>query len=521
MRKNRKRNGKKRIAVCIILAGILLLTACRGRSASTGNDKGSDTDKDISNENMVTDKTKEEQLPDFSYTWQEITVTLPGAWKDRCVIEDYEDGFSIYQKASYEERAGSGFICGYYRTKEYMDYGMGEELVAYSEDGMLYYRMQPTDVDCATEDEAVMGEYITMCNQAAERNASLQITASGIHYDAEEYVIAISSIYPLNEDYLQYLSDNDLWIAKNEIYARHGRQFNNEYLQQYFNRCTWYEGTIPAEQFEESTLSQLEQDNIGRLEAAKEEYARRHPYPKEYSASDTAMEDLTGDGTLNQIRYQVTGQDNGEYQCEVMIDGEAFVLNDLAYIVSPDEAVFYVTDIREDDNQLEIAVLDYGPSSDPVTTFYYYDGSLQYFGQVSGIPFANQNGGINGFNGIGGVTGQVRMDLIETTYLKGYWWYDREINWMIYQDSGWNEFLPTYGHALYENLPVHYEMDEASETLMIPAQEEVYFLGSDMYEWILVRGKDGREGYMHVVDGEIVDLNTSADQIFSDLYFFD
>lgn len=512
---------KKRMVACVMMAGILLLTACRGGSASGGNNKNSGTDKDIPNENMVTADANDGQMSGIQYTWQEITVTLPSDWEGRYVIEDYENGFSIYQKASHEEMAQLGFICGYYRTKEYMDYGMGETMIAYADDGMLYYLMRPTDVDCFTEEEDIISEYITMCGQVAELNASIQITASGIHYDADEYVLAISSICPLNEELLEYLSDNDLWIAKNEIYARHGRQFKNEYLQQYFNRCTWYEGTIPAEQFEESTLSQLEKDNIGLLEAAKKEYASRHPYPKEYSASDTVFEDLSGDGTPNQIRYQVTEQENGQYQCEVIIDGETFVLNDLEYMINPDENVFYVTDILEDDNQLEIAVLDYGPSDDPVTTFYYYDGSLQYFGQVSGIPFANQNGGFNGFNGFGSIAGQVRMDLIETTYLRGYWWYDRETNWIIYQDSGWNEFLPTHGHTLYRDLPVHCEMDETSETRIIPAQEEVYFLGSDLYEWILVRGKDGSKGYMHVVDGKVVDLNISADQIFSDLYFFD
>ena len=42
-----------------------------------------------------------------------------------------------------------------------------------------------------------------------------------------------------------------------------------------------------------------------------------------------------------------------------------------------------------------------------------------------------------------------------------------------------------------------------------------------MEEWILVRGKDGSKGYLHVKDGNIVDLGVPADQVISDLNYFD
>lgn len=511
---------KKKI-LCTMMIGMLLLTACKGTSASGDlNGKNTGTDKDTSENAAITDLNDKEGQA--GYTWQEISITLPRGWEERCIIIDSESGFSIYQKASYEKRVDSGFICSYYRTEDFAieDNGMGEGMVAYTDDGTLYYLIRAMDVDCAEMEGEMVSEYLGMCEQVAELNASLQIAAAGVHYDAGEYVIPLSNHYPLNENVLKYFSGNDLWIAKNEIYARHGRQFANEYLQQYFNRCSWYEGVVPAEQFEESTLSQLEKDNISLLAAAKEEYDRQHPYPKEYAASETAAEDLSGDGTPNQIVYQVT-EENGVYQCIITVDGETYVLNELTYMVYPATDVFYVTDIREDDNLLEIAVLDYGPGDDPVTTFYQYDGTLSYFGQVPGIPFANQNGGMNGFNGVGGIAGRLRMDLIETAYLRGDWWYDAQTNWIIYQDTGWYECLPANGHILYEDLPVHYEMDEDSGITVIPAQEEVFFLGSDMYEWILVRGKDGSEGYMHVGDGEVLELNKPANQVFSDLYYFD
>lgn len=459
---------------------------------------------------------------DWQYQWQEITATLPGDWETRSVILENANGFSIYQKASYEENAELGYICGFLRTADYMNYGAGETLIAYTDDGLLYYLMQPTDFPCDTENADIAGEYNRMCSQVTDVRNSIEITLpTDIHYDAEEYILPISSILPLKQEMLVDLSDNGLWIARNEIYARHGRLFANEYLQQYFNRCTWYEGTIPPEQFDESILNDWERENLKLLVNAEQEYDRRHPYPKEYKVTETARENLSGNGTYNKVGYQVTAQKDGDCQYILTIDGEAYDLKEFIYMDTPVMDVFYITDIAEDDNVLEIALLDEGPSSDPVTHFFRYDGTLSYIGLVGGFPFAGQNQGVNGFNGWGGITGLTRTDLIETAYLAGYWWYDRSKGQLVYQDTGLYAYLPAGGHTLYEDLPVYCLPNATSGTSVIPAQAQVYFLKTDMREWILVKGKEGGEGYMRVADGKIVDLGKPAEQVFSDLYYFD
>lgn len=38
-------------------------------------------------------------------------------------------------------------------------------------------------------------------------------------------------------------------IGRNEIFARHGYIFTDENLKNHFESTSWYEGTIPAEQF--------------------------------------------------------------------------------------------------------------------------------------------------------------------------------------------------------------------------------------------------------------------------------
>ena len=452
-----------------------------------------------------------------SYTWQEITVTFPENWEDKCLIMENETGFSIYQKASYEKENGLGFICGFSRLEEAVYYGSGETMLGYTDDGVFYYINRPTDIPCDTSQESIMKEYMEMSAQSDDVEESARFDVSGIHYDADEYVIPSSSICLLQQEMMDNWSDNDLWIAKNEIYARHGRKFGNDYLQQYFNQCSWYQGTISAKKFDDAVLNETEKKNVELLSEAKEEYARKHPYPKKYQAGETVREDLVGTGTSNEIRYQVNELPDWNYEALLMIDGETYAIGKVADIWTPCEDRFYVTDISEYDAGLEIAILDYGPSDDLVTHFFKYDGGLYYLGLVEGFPFAEENGGMNGFDGYGNITGQLRVDLIETAETEGQWRYNGSIE---YQETGWHKYIPGKSHILYEDLPVFSRMDETSATKVIPAQNEVFFMGTDLTEWILVKGKDGSRGYMRIVDGRITTLNKKADRVFSDLYYY-
>lgn len=480
-----------------------------------------ETNEDAGEEPVGAYEVKEPE--DEQYTWQEITIMLPEDWVERCIVEESETRFSFYQKASYEMDDTQGYICGVFRTQEPVEYGAGMTLVAYTEEGTLYYLSQPMDVGCDTEDEKILGEYIRMCQQVPQLKASMQIDAVGVHGNADEYLLPTSSILELDQDMLEGFSDYILWIAKNEIYARHGRQFDNMYLQQYFDRCTWYEGEIPEQEFQESVLSRTERANLQLLDAAEQEYHRQHPYPQMYQASETALEDLNGDGAADEVGYAVIELGNGEYQCELTVNGETYVANGLScpeqetVIMNPMMDCFYITDILEGDGFLEIAVLDEGPSDDPVTFFFRYDGMLSCIGQVPGFPFAEMNSGFNGFDGYGNISGCLQTDLIETAYVQGSWRYDGE--WITHWDWGWYDYLPTFGHALYEDLPVHFEPEETSAVTVIPAQEEVFFLGTDMERWILVKGKDGSQGYMHVENGNIAELHKPAGEIFSGLMF--
>ena len=77
------------------------------------------------------------------------------------------------------------------------------------------------------------------------------------------------SEYILPDSDAKYLSDADLSgfdadmcrKARNEIFARHGRKFNDTALQEYFNSKSWYTPTTEPDAFSESVLNEYEKAN--------------------------------------------------------------------------------------------------------------------------------------------------------------------------------------------------------------------------------------------------------------------
>lgn len=76
------------------------------------------------------------------------------------------------------------------------------------------------------------------------------------------YVLDGSDRRLVDKSELSGMNEKELTLALNEIYARHGRRFNATELQRYFDNQPWYRGTIAPENFDESSLSEIEDANI-------------------------------------------------------------------------------------------------------------------------------------------------------------------------------------------------------------------------------------------------------------------
>ena len=88
------------------------------------------------------------------------------------------------------------------------------------------------------------------------------------------FVFSDSSSRYISSSELSGLSAWQCCIARNEIYARHGRMFNRNDLQSYFNNCTWYTPTVAASAFNENVLNSYERENVKTIKS----YEQAHGY---------------------------------------------------------------------------------------------------------------------------------------------------------------------------------------------------------------------------------------------------
>lgn len=141
--------------------------------------------------------------------------------------------------------------------------------------------------------------------------------------EAEDaYVLPESNEKGLSADELRDLGEDRLRIARNEIYARYGRSFQDEALAQYFQKKAWY---CQSETIDDTVLSETElanRDLILQAEqnAALEDRMLPEQYQPAYEKQDTEteknMEDLLNttayNGFLSRTYQNVKDAELGE-----------------------------------------------------------------------------------------------------------------------------------------------------------------------------------------------------------------
>lgn len=97
-------------------------------------------------------------------------------------------------------------------------------------------------------------------NSNSSSNSSSNNSSSA--YEVDGYIFYDSYVRYLTGADLSGLSSWELKLARNEIYARHGRVFKDSSLQNYFNSCTWYNGYISPDNFNDDSLNSVEKYNV-------------------------------------------------------------------------------------------------------------------------------------------------------------------------------------------------------------------------------------------------------------------
>ncbi|MBO8463395.1 MAG: YARHG domain-containing protein [Firmicutes bacterium] len=94
---------------------------------------------------------------------------------------------------------------------------------------------------------------------------------NGVEWEYTGFILEDSDKQYIEKETLEKISERELILAKSEIYARYGYQFEDENIQRVFNRTEWYEPKQLKDDFSEKDMNPYERENIRRIEEVIQE----------------------------------------------------------------------------------------------------------------------------------------------------------------------------------------------------------------------------------------------------------
>jgi hypothetical protein len=345
--------------------------------------------------------------------------------------------------------------------------------------------------------------------------------------ESEEYLLPESSSeYIPSGEFLDF-SLQELNYARNEIYARHGRMFQSQELTDYFSTKSWYEGTISAESFDTSVLSQIEQSNVDAL------YEREYTLNEDGYVLDQPGYDIsrvrsvsTGGVISDAFREEIlSGQivpigtecsldldgDGTEEEIQLSPNSEGYLdhywLSN--YILQVDGQIctdggLYVRNqiygVSLDGHTILLVVYEEGPSDDPeCTIFSYVDGKPEKIGEIDDYvsELSIDEKGI--------IHAKQRTNIIDTSYVNIDWKIDAdgmlsEIPQEYYEMHNYS-YYTMQDDSYYAYLKAQLELSENidSDSILIElAPQNVKFPYTDNDSWVYVEGESGNGGWLNV-----------------------
>lgn len=244
--------SRKTLAVVIIISAILLTAAIVFAALMLGPSCGGNASEPAQTSSMAepTAPTTSDSLPveiptlvgllqsEAESRLEQLGLETNISEQDSATVEQ---GYVISQNPEPGARVHRGMS-----VTLYISTGLGED-----ESGSQTATQAPTQSSTESETEAQ-----TQPDTSSDTSSG---SASG---EISTYIIPESSERYLDYPDLEGIDGFELELARNEIYARHGRLFDSEEIQEYFDRCTWYNGTIAPEDFDDSMLNQYERANV-------------------------------------------------------------------------------------------------------------------------------------------------------------------------------------------------------------------------------------------------------------------
>jgi hypothetical protein len=144
------------------------------------------------------------------------------------------------------------------------------------------------DVKSMASESVAKGKVISQTPEApswlaagAVNTFKVSITVSEGSKQSDDFIFEDSDQRYLADQEIRALSDWERYIARNEIYARHGRGFLNQDLRDYFAGKDWYQERYSPQEFDamgSGVLNDYERKNAERIRGIEEGF--NSPYLK-------------------------------------------------------------------------------------------------------------------------------------------------------------------------------------------------------------------------------------------------
>lgn len=244
--------------IVVIIVSVIILKTVLGSKAKS--------EETVQSGAIVEDDTAAVELDEKDFVRDELVVfetdsfkfQLPAYWRDLCEVRSDEESIAFYQKKSSEY---GGYLFSV-TAVENQDLGQLNAYDVIEEDGNITYVMEfPTEVSYDISDTYAQMEYERLFEDKEYVFDTFEGMKESSALTQGDYIIADSSTRTLTTADLTSLTQEELLYARNEIYARHGRRFQDESIQKYFDSKSWYQGTIAPENFQDNMLNDVERAN--------------------------------------------------------------------------------------------------------------------------------------------------------------------------------------------------------------------------------------------------------------------
>ncbi len=331
----------------------------------------------------------------------------------------------------------------------------------------------------------------------------------------DDYYYPSLSEQILTEEELYNLNLFDCMIARNELFAKHGRMFKDSFVSKIFELKSWYEPEYTAAEFDamaDELLTEIEKENLQILIEYEQSHKETGNAPNEVKKLVSgSWIDLDGDGTKEQITYHINYMDEDSYATNAtliigntQIDYDGYSTHENCYITSMDGIYNYII-IGED-----------GMSHDYKSAFYKYEnGELNIVGEMYAQPHSLE----------------VYADKIiapeETQHFQCQpvkFRYELKNGSFEKQEDEYYDYRQNIVIA-NQDISLYGSKEDKIIDVIIFAGEEVQVMGGDMKNWVLLRKvATGEEGWMEVKDIETCILPDGSEfyssQLFEGLYFY-